>query len=215
LSNTDSYNHYALVLEKSETAEKIHIGNFGLVQSYTRQVIANFQEQLAGIVLAPGTIQVKSGQALGTIPNPSSEWIVSFKAQFTQESDFDSHKGILRFTTTNNHYNHYGDRLPAFYTVAGKHAVHFISGTTHLPNDKFDGGEEVIELNKDLKFKAIAIGSYCKLYIDDQLIGQLTQDKSIRPVLGPLKVEAYIIKHHTIKAAEGVYLSDLIYTPVF
>ena len=43
-SNNNSYNHYAVLLEKTETTEKMCIRHFALVQFYARQIVTDFQE---------------------------------------------------------------------------------------------------------------------------------------------------------------------------
>ena len=239
-NNDEAYKHYAIVFEKNAGANKIHIGHYGLVQSYTNEVVAGFHKALTGTSVSsyvtspptetptatpsnlptgtpegyqiyPGTMTVKHDQTLGTVPNPTSEWIITFTARFTLASDFYTHKGILRFTTTTGDCCRYGDRVPAFYTDNGTRRISFASGTTTNGNHYVKGGLGIIQLNKDHNFKAVAVGSYVKLYVDDTVIGQLSQDKGIRPVTGPLRVWAFS-SHGT--TAEGVTLSNVVYVPV-
>ena len=47
-SNDQAYKHYAIVFEKNASTNKIHIGHYGLVQSYTHEVIAEMHQSLTG-----------------------------------------------------------------------------------------------------------------------------------------------------------------------
>ena len=46
--NDEAYKHYAIVFEKNTSTNKIHIGHYGLVQSYTNEVVAEFHKRFTG-----------------------------------------------------------------------------------------------------------------------------------------------------------------------
>jgi len=48
VENDDTYRHYSLTIEKNEDSSKIHIGHFGLVQSYLMKYVSDLIEDITG-----------------------------------------------------------------------------------------------------------------------------------------------------------------------
>jgi len=48
VENDDTYRHYSLTIEKKEGSSKIHIGHFGLVQSYLMKYTSELYEDITG-----------------------------------------------------------------------------------------------------------------------------------------------------------------------
>lgn len=153
---------------------------------------------------SPAKIQVKQGQTIGEISNPTPEWIISFGLRFSNDVDLKTHHGILRFAFSSSTKGccDYGDRHPAFMTGKGDGSIFLISGTKNIPNHNGYGGNFV--MNKDYNIKAVAVGKRAELYVDGVRIVNLEQDKTIRPTYGkPLKVYA-----------TSAVISNLIYAHV-
>jgi len=160
---------------------------------------------------SPAKIQVKQGQTIEEISNPTPEWIISFGLRFSNDvDDLRAHYSILRFAFPSSTMGggKYGNRHPAFMTYKKDRSMIFVSGTTKNTNHYASGGNFVT--NKDYNIKAVAVGKRAELYVDGVRVVNLEQDKTIRPTYGkPLKVHA-----ETQYAATSAVISNLIYTHV-
>lgn len=74
VENDDTYRHYSLTIEKKEDSSKIHIGHFGLVQSYLMKYVSELIEDITGHnVLEPITHAPSDSPT--TTPTTGVRWV--------------------------------------------------------------------------------------------------------------------------------------------
>merc|ERR1719410_3093403 len=124
---------------------------------------------------------------IGTIYNPTSQWILSFNI-FYFSSPSDRWGEILRCTRTNNKCCDYGDRVPTFFTDPDGLLL-FVSGTTENGNHNIHDVEK-LNANREYMVRVVAVGDKATIYVNGVEKGSLNQHYSTRPQGSPLSVWA-------------------------
>jgi len=216
-NNNQKHKIYSILLRRKSTSKKIYLGQYGLVDSYTKACAANLYKGITGdnslshyskYIGEPGDIILSNGlkgTKIDTINNPSNYFALSFKLYLWEiVNDLAE---VLRFTATSHNCCDYSDRWLMMNIRSDTNKMAFVAGSTTDPNAK-KTTTNAVKFKEWNDFRVEALGDIITLYINGVEEGQLPNTD--RTLLEKLDVYAGT-NHYT--SPNGV-IRDYQFTPI-